>query len=136
MHSERSLEGYEDQTYDPSAAASQRLEGEGSSGMRDTSEKVGTDVGSSDTEPAQGTVGPHDSNLLNVIDPRVQPDFNQSNSDETEVVPTSESGAFGTGPARGTTGPHESNILNIIDPRVQPQLDEPKYEERQVQPQE
>ncbi|KAF2497279.1 hypothetical protein BU16DRAFT_538372 [Lophium mytilinum] len=52
-----------------------------------------------DTGPASKTIGPHDSNAANILDPRVQP--------EPEKMKD-----------RTTAGPHDSNIANKLDPRV------------------
>lgn len=56
---------------------------------------------STDTGPASNTLGPHKSNALNVIDPRVQP--------EPEKM---------KGHAANTSGPYQSDTLNKVDPRV------------------
>ncbi|KAF1844175.1 uncharacterized protein K460DRAFT_357797 [Cucurbitaria berberidis CBS 394.84] len=64
------------------------------------------------TGPASSTIGPHDSNIANVLDPRVQPD--PSKQVHHNVGPTSQD------PASRTVGPHDGNIANIVDPRVQP----------------
>lgn len=55
--------------------------------------------GPTETDPASKTVGPHKSNLMNVIDPRVQP--------EPEKMKD-----------RTTAGPHQSDMMNRADPRV------------------
>jgi len=52
-----------------------------------------------DTGPASNTLGPHESNLANIVDPRVQP---QADKMKDPV----------------TTGPHRSDIANTADPRV------------------
>jgi hypothetical protein len=65
-----------------------------------------------DTGPASNTLGPHSSNVANVLDPRVQPD--PSKQIHHNVGPTAED------PASRTIGPHSSNIANVVDPRVQP----------------
>jgi len=56
--------------------------------------------------------GPHDSNLANKLDPRVDSDRDGS----------ARIGA-GTGPASSTAGPHGSNFLNQADPRIDSDLD-------------
>jgi len=56
-------------------------------------------VGSTAEDPASKTVGPHKSNIANVLDPRVQPDPAKQ-KDHT------------------TTGPHQSDTLNRLDPKV------------------
>jgi hypothetical protein len=65
-----------------------------------------------DTGPATATIGPHKSNVANVLDPCVQPD--KSLQQHRETGPTAED------PATATIGPHKSNVANILDPRVQP----------------
>lgn len=52
-----------------------------------------------DTGPASKTIGPHDSNVANIVDPRVQP---QKEKMKDPV----------------TTGPHKSDMANKADPRV------------------
>jgi len=59
--------------------------------------------GRTETDPASKTVGPHKSNLMNVIDPRVQP--------EPEKMKD-----------RTTAGPHQSDMMNRADPRVDSDL--------------
>lgn len=56
-------------------------------------------VGSTTEDPASKTIGPHKSNIANILDPRVQPDPAKQ-KDHT------------------TTGPHQSDMLNKADPRV------------------
>lgn len=55
--------------------------------------------GQGDTGPASKTLGPHASNVANVLDPRVKP--------EPEKMKES-----------STAGPHKSDMLNKLDPRV------------------
>lgn len=64
-----------------------------------------------DTGPAPATIGPHDSDLANIVDPRVQPDPDKQKSPVRNPE---------TGPAPNTIGPHKSDIANILDPRVKP----------------
>ncbi|KAH4863478.1 hypothetical protein HBH75_005690 [Parastagonospora nodorum] len=52
-----------------------------------------------DTGPASNTIGPHSSNLANIVDPRVQPDPSKQK-------------------AHTTTGPQQSDALNRLDPKV------------------
>ncbi|KAH0348410.1 hypothetical protein KCU81_g3304, partial [Aureobasidium melanogenum] len=59
--------------------------------------------GPTETDPATKTVGPHKSNLMNIIDPRVQP--------EPEKMKD-----------RTTAGPHQSDMMNRADPRVDSDL--------------
>ncbi|KAJ4987092.1 hypothetical protein SVAN01_07380 [Stagonosporopsis vannaccii] len=56
-------------------------------------------VGSTAEDPASKTIGPHKSNIANILDPRVQPDPAKQ-KDHT------------------TAGPHQSDTLNRADPRV------------------
>jgi hypothetical protein len=65
-----------------------------------------------DTGPASNTLGPHSSNVANILDPRVQPD--PSKQVHHNVGSTAED------PASRTIGPHDSNLANILDPRVKP----------------
>lgn len=54
-----------------------------------------------DTGPASKTIGPHDSNVANVVDPRVKPEPSQMK--EQEPI---------------TSGPYKSDLANVADPRV------------------
>ncbi|KAH6644483.1 hypothetical protein C7974DRAFT_21759 [Boeremia exigua] len=56
-------------------------------------------VGPTAEDPASKTIGPHKSNIANIVDPRVQPDPAKQ-KDHT------------------TTGPHQSDTLNRLDPKV------------------
>ncbi|KAF2259894.1 hypothetical protein CC78DRAFT_43764 [Lojkania enalia] len=71
-----------------------------------------------DSGPASGTIGPHKSNIANVLDPRAQPD--------PALQKYHEAGPKPKDPATGTVGPHKSNIANMVDPRVQPQPEKQK----------
>lgn len=53
-----------------------------------------------ETGPASKTIGPHSSNVANIVDPRVQPDLEKQKTSTT-------------------TGPHKSDTLNRLDPRVE-----------------
>ncbi|KAK5128855.1 hypothetical protein LTR85_000188 [Meristemomyces frigidus] len=55
--------------------------------------------GRGDTGPASKTVGPHDSNVANIVDPRVQPEPSKMKDPNP-------------------SGPYSSNIANKTDPRV------------------
>jgi hypothetical protein len=59
--------------------------------------------GRTETDPASKTTGPHKSNLMNIVDPRVQP--------EPEKMKD-----------RTTAGPHQSDMMNRADPRVDSDL--------------
>jgi hypothetical protein len=59
--------------------------------------------GRTETDPASKTTGPHKSNLMNIVDPRVQP--------EPEKMKD-----------RTTTGPYQSDMMNRADPRVDSDL--------------
>lgn len=65
-----------------------------------------------DSGPATSTIGPHKSNVANVLDPRVQPDPELQK--HHHAAPTVED------PAPSTVGPHKSDVANIVDPRVLP----------------
>ncbi|THV78759.1 hypothetical protein D6D29_07417 [Aureobasidium pullulans] len=55
--------------------------------------------GRTETDPASKTIGPHKSNVMNILDPRVQP--------EPEKMKD-----------RETSGPYNSDAMNTLDPRV------------------
>jgi hypothetical protein len=58
------------------------------------------DSGRGDTGPASKTIGPYDSNLANIVDPRVRPEPEKM-KDHT------------------TSGPWQSDTLNKLDPKVE-----------------
>ena len=59
--------------------------------------------------------GPHDSNLANKADPRVDSDRDGRHT-TSHTTP-------GSGNANNTAGPHNSNLLNKLDPRVDSDMD-------------
>jgi hypothetical protein len=65
-----------------------------------------------DSGPAKSTIGPHESNVANILDPRVQPD--PTLQKHHHAAPTVDD------PAPSTVGPHKSDVANILDPRVLP----------------
>jgi len=67
--------------------------------------------------PAPHTAGPHRSDFLNKIDPRVDSDMSNPRTVANYAV-TDPS----TGPAPTTAGPHRSDMLNKLDPRVDSDL--------------
>ncbi|BCS07727.1 hypothetical protein AtubIFM55763_005854 [Aspergillus tubingensis] len=81
-----------------------------------------TSTGQANTGPARTTAGPHQSDLANKADPRVDSDLNN----RAQYAP----GATTTGnvhpqatqnvsnPQSSTAGPHKSSLLNKLDPRV------------------
>ncbi|ORY05921.1 hypothetical protein BCR34DRAFT_42314 [Clohesyomyces aquaticus] len=71
-----------------------------------------------DTGPADATIGPHKSNVMNVLDPRVQPDPVLQKHHEARSTPED--------PATKIVGPHTSNVANVVDARVQPEPEEMK----------
>jgi len=82
-------------------------------------------LGSSSTGYASSTTsGPHDSNLANKADPRVDSDNSRLGHSSTSGLGSSHTGtgALGsssTGYGSSTTsGPHDSNLANKADPRV------------------
>nr|POE51726.1 hypothetical protein CFP56_25933 [Quercus suber] len=82
-----------------------------------------TDTTGSSTGPAPHTIGPHPTDIANVLDPRVQPKpevqeaaIRGNNAAAAEVVQEHGDG----GPAPHTIGPHDSDLANIVDPRVRP----------------
>jgi hypothetical protein len=115
------IEGYEDQRFDPSASsadkparipnlhynnhsnAGQDAALVGGAGVAGTQLSGYNHGGSTATDPASKTIGPHKSNILNILDPRVQP--------EPEKMKD-----------RTTAGPHQSDMLNRADPRVDSDL--------------
>ncbi|KAL1628260.1 hypothetical protein SLS54_001831 [Diplodia seriata] len=74
--------------------------------------------GSTETDPATSTHGPHKSNVANIMDPRVLPDPNKMKGHQAQSTETD--------PASRTVGPHSSNVANVMDPRVLPQPEKMK----------
>jgi len=72
--------------------------------------------------------GPHDSNLANKVDPRVDSDLdgkgNRHGIHAHGLTGVSGSHATpGSGTAQNTAGPHNSDLANKLDPRVDADLD-------------
>jgi len=72
--------------------------------------------------------GPHDSNLANKADPRVDSDLdskgNRHGAATGGILGAHGSHATpGSGTAQNTAGPHNSDMLNKLDPRVDSDLD-------------
>jgi hypothetical protein len=65
-----------------------------------------------DSGPAKSTIGPHKTDIANILDPRVQPD--PALQKHHHAAPTQDD------PAPSTVGHHKSDMANILDPRVQP----------------
>ena len=65
-----------------------------------------------DSGPAKSTIGPHQTDIANILDPRVQPD--PALQKHHHAAPTADD------PAPSTVGPHKSDAANILDPRVLP----------------
>jgi len=68
--------------------------------------------------PRSGNVGPHDSNLLNKLDPRVDSDADGARNMGMANYGPGGANSANTGPATGTAGHHNSNMLNKLDPTV------------------
>ncbi|KAJ5225054.1 hypothetical protein N7468_006279 [Penicillium chermesinum] len=88
------------------------------------------------TGPASSTAGPHDSNVANKADPRVDSDLDStqrnSTSGTTNTGRDSLQESRMTGPASSTAGPHKSNVANKADPRVDSDLDNTHHYEKEV----
>lgn len=79
---------------------------------------------------AQHTAGPHNSDTLNRVDPRVDSDRDGSNAygvtgQHGAQAPLGQGAGYSgtSGSATNTAGPHKSGILNKLDPRVDSDLD-------------
>ena len=80
-----------------------------------------------ETGPASATIGPHDSNFANIVDPRVQPDKELQKSDasgavQTPAAPTAE-------PIAAPDGPHRTALANFLDPHVDESETVPSHEQ-------
>jgi len=90
---------------------------------------TGTHAGTHGGISNSTNAGPHDSNLGNKLDPRVDSDLDSTGnrhgaSTRGGVFGTSGSHATpGSGTAQNTAGPHNSDLLNKADPRVDADLD-------------
>jgi len=73
--------------------------------------------------------GPHDSNLANKVDPRVDSDLDSAGNRHGATTHGGILGSSGThatpgsGTAQNTAGPHNSDFANKLDPRVDADLD-------------
>jgi len=70
--------------------------------------------------------GPHDSNLMNKLDPRVDSDLSGRGNNHGAAHGGLMSGTHatpGSGTAQNTAGPHNSDTMNKLDPRVDADLD-------------
>jgi len=106
-------------------------------GLTGTHQTTGTTGGLTGTHHNTGTTGglststnagPHDSNLANKLDPRVDSDLdgrgNRVGAPTGGIVGASGSHATpGSGTAQNTAGPHNSDFANQIDPRVDSDMD-------------
>lgn len=121
-----------DQTYNTGTTGSGYGSGTGAGmgavgGMGSTGTHTGSHgMGSSGMHGTHGTgSGPHQSNVANKLDPRVDSDRDGSTTMGRDTYGTQQStghGALGGGGIRsGNTqnaGPHQSNMANKLDPRV------------------
>jgi len=106
----------------------------GGYGTNDTGAYSGTHTGNTGFTGTTGTqntgglsnstnAGPHDSNLANKVDPRVDSDLdgrgNRHGASTGGILGASGSHATrGSGTAQNTDGPHNSDMANKLDPRV------------------
>jgi hypothetical protein len=104
----------------------------GTTGSGLTGGLTGTHAGNSHGSHHTGTTGgishssnagPHDSNVANKVDPRVDSDLdgrgNRHGAATGGILGASGSHATaGSGTAQNTAGPHNSDLLNKVDPRV------------------
>jgi len=69
------------------------------------------------------TAGPHNSNLLNKVDPRVDSDADGRTNMGLAAYGPGGANSAASGPAAGTAGPHRSNVANKVDPTVDSDAD-------------
>ena len=73
--------------------------------------------------------GPHNSNIANTVDPRVDSDLSSTGNRHGANTHGGIMGSSGThatpgsGTAQNTAGPHNSDMMNKLDPRVDADLD-------------
>jgi len=74
--------------------------------------------------------GPHDRNVANTVDPRLDSDRSSHAAYNTPGQQGTTGGvshhSYATGPASSTAGPHHSNLANKADPRVDSNLSKQK----------
>lgn len=80
-------------------------------------------LSSYETGPAKHTAGPHESDIANKLDPRVDSDLNNRAQYAPGTTTTTNSHPGATShvanpQASNTLGPHESDLKNKLDPRV------------------
>lgn len=102
--------------------------GTGYSGTQTGNHLPGQHAGTTGGISHSTNAGPHNSNLANKADPRVDSDLdstgNRHGAHNGGVFGTSGSHATpGSGTAQNTAGPHNSDLLNKLDPRVDADLD-------------
>jgi hypothetical protein len=73
--------------------------------------------------PATTTAGPHGSDMLNKLDPRVDSDADGRTNMGLAAHGPGGANSARTGPAAGTAGPHRSNVANKVDPTVDSNAD-------------
>jgi hypothetical protein len=83
----------------------------------------GTTGGVTGNNPATTSAGPHGSNVLNKLDPRVDSDADGRTNMGMAAYGPGGANSAATGPAAGTAGPHRSNVANKIDPTVDSDAD-------------
>ncbi|KAE8353891.1 hypothetical protein BDV28DRAFT_132291 [Aspergillus coremiiformis] len=93
-----------------------------------SSQPVGTQVGVVDpsdprTGPAPRTAGPHKSDIINKLDPRVDSDLSKLKQSSKAGVAGAGAGNIHTGSAQKTAGLHTSDTGNKLDPRVDSDFD-------------
>jgi len=88
----------------------------------------GSNTGTSGGISSSTNAGPHDSNLANKVDPRVDSDLSSTGNRHGASTTGGILGSSGThatpgsGTAQNTAGPHNSDTLNKFDPRVDSDL--------------
>jgi len=108
------------------------MDGSRNAGVHSSSAYSGTHAGNTGLTGTTGTTGgishstnagPHDSNMANKMDPRVDSDLdgrgNRHGASTGGIMGASGSHATpGSGTAQNTAGPHNSDMMNKLDPRV------------------
>jgi len=73
--------------------------------------------------PAPTTAGPHNNDMLNKVDPRVDSDADGRTNMGMAAYGPGGANSAASGPASGTAGPHRSNVANKVDPTVDSDAD-------------
>jgi hypothetical protein len=96
---------------------------QGTGGLAGQNRMQGGLTGVGNNGPAATTAGPHSSDILNKIDPRVDSDADGRTNMGLAAYGPGGANSAASGPASATAGPHRSNVANKLDPTVDSDAD-------------